>query len=178
MGDSISAAYGIDPAQGWVNLLAARLAGQSGYHIINASISGETTAGGLARLPAILATYRPELVVIELGGNDGLRGYPLASIQENLQRMVRLCQNNDAKVLLVAMQIPPNYGPAYSRGFLKVFTEAGQATGAAVSKLMLAGIGGQKRLMQQDGIHPTAEAQAILLANIWPRLQSLLGGDN
>lgn len=178
MGDSISAAYGIDRARGWVNLLAERLASQSDYHIVNASISGETTAGGLARLPATLAKYRPELVVIELGGNDGLRGYPLASIQENLKRMVRLCQHNDAKVLLVAMQIPPNYGPVYSRGFLKIFTEVGQATGAAVSKFVLDGVGGQKRLMQQDGIHPTAEAQAILLANIWPRLQGLLGDGN
>ena len=175
MGDSISAAYDMPLKQGWVQLLATKLAiERTGYQVINASISGETTAGGLARLPATLAHHRPNVVIIELGGNDGLRGYPIKIIKNNLHQMVVLSRNAGAKVLLVAMQIPPNYGDRYAQAFLSAFGEVAQATKIPVSRFFLDGIAGQPGMMQNDGIHPTVLGQPKLLTNIWPSLQPLL----
>lgn len=175
IGDSISAAYGMPLNQGWVQLLATKLTTErAGYQVINASISGETTAGGLARLPAVLERHRPALVVIELGGNDGLRGYPIKTIKHNLGQMIALSRNAGAKVLLVAMQIPPNYGGRYTQAFLHTFAEVAQATKTPISQFFLAGLIGQPGMMQSDGIHPTARGQPKLLANIWPSLQPLL----
>lgn len=175
MGDSISAAYGINRKEGWVSLLAARLtATNPTYRIINASVSGETTGGGLARLPGALARHKPIIVVLELGANDGLRGYPIHTIEQNLHRMIALCQMAKARVLLTPMQIPPNYGKRYTQAFTDLFYRVATESQVAVSPFLLDGAAGRPELVQKDGIHPTSEAQPILLANVWKELQSLL----
>jgi acyl-CoA thioesterase-1 len=176
LGDSISAGYGIQRDAGWVSQLQARLAetAAADWQVVNASISGETTSGGLARLPAALAAHEPEVVVIELGGNDGLRGYPVERIRENLSRMVELAQQTGARVLLVGMQIPPNYGPRYTRAFAAVFQEVAERHDVALVPFLLDEVALLPELMQADGIHPTAEAQAYLLETVWPHLQPLL----
>lgn len=176
VGDSISAAYGLEIRQGWVSLLADRLQRQApGHHqVINASVSGETTQGGLTRLPALLAKHKPDIVVIELGGNDGLRGQPPALMRGNLEAMVRLTQQAGAKPLLLGMRIPPNYGKAYTRAFEQVFRDVAAARQAALLPFLLEGVGGVPALMQADGIHPNAKAQLTLLDNAWPVLQQAL----
>jgi acyl-CoA thioesterase-1 len=175
VGDSLGAAYGIDPEQGWVALLAARLAANGHrYRVVNASISGDTTAGGRRRLPDLLATHRPEIVLIELGGNDGLRGLPLATVRANLEGMVRQAQATARAVLLVGVRMPPNYGPRYAEGFADVYREVAAATGAALVPALLDGIGERLELMQDDGIHPRAEAQSRMVDNVWPALVPLL----
>ena len=175
MGDSISAAYGIQRDQGWVNLLAEYLAdAPQPYEVINGSISGETTAGGLARLPQALETHDPEVVIIELGGNDGLRGYPTDTVRENLKRMVELSLAEDREVLLVGMQIPPNYGPRYTRAFFDVFHDVAEETGVPLVPFFLEKVALTPGLMQADGIHPTAEAQPLLLETLWNYLEPLL----
>jgi len=171
LGDSISAAYGIAREQGWVSRLRDRLAD---WQVINASISGETTGGGLARLPDALAEHQPEVVIIELGGNDGLRGYPVARIRDNLSRMVTLVQEAGAVPLLVGMQIPPNYGPRYTRAFAAVFGAVAEQHDAALVPFILERVALIPELMQSDGIHPTAEAQDALLDTVWPHLAPLL----
>jgi acyl-CoA thioesterase-1 len=175
VGDSISAAFGMDTRQGWVALLEERLAEQGfDKQVINASISGDTSAGGAARLPALLSEHQPELVIIELGGNDGLRGQPTAQLQQNLAAMVQQSQKTGAKVLILGMQLPPNYGVRYTTAFAAVFATVAQETGADLVPFVLEGIGGVPSMVKSDGIHPTAEAQPKLLDNVWPALKPLL----
>lgn len=175
VGDSISAAFGLDTQQGWVALLEKRLAQEGFDHrVVNASISGDTSAGGAARLPALLAEHQPELVIIELGGNDGLRGQPPAQLQQNLAAMVQASQQKGAKVLILGMQLPPNYGVRYTTAFAEVFPKVAQEYDTALVSFVLEGVGGVPSMMQSDGIHPNAEAQPKLLDNVWPRLKPLL----
>jgi acyl-CoA thioesterase-1 len=175
LGDSISAAYGMSLEQGWVALLAAQLEPtEPPVEVVNASISGETTAGGLRRLPDLLAQHQPNIVVIELGGNDGLRGYPLDRLRTNLQALVDLSEDAGARVILVPMEIPPNYGSRYTAGFRDIFTGIAASTGSVLAPFLMAGVATNPTLMQADGIHPRVEAQPLLLQNILPTIQSVL----
>lgn len=175
VGDSISAAFGLETSQGWVHLLQQRLAEQARPRsVVNASISGDTSAGGLARLPTLLAEHRPEVVILELGGNDGLRGQSPAQLKQNLAGMVRKSQEAGAKVLILGMRLPPNYGQRYTTAFAEVFPKVAQETGAALVPFVLEGAAGVPSMMQGDGVHPTAEAQPVLLENVWPALKPLL----
>ncbi len=170
-GDSISAAYGIQRTDGWVALLGERLGGPA---VINASISGETTGGGRARLATALDTHDPDILVLELGGNDALRGYPLDSIRANLDAMIRLAQSRGIDVLLVGMQIPPNYGPRYANGFTELFDELAARYNLAFVPRFLERVGIDASLMQPDGIHPTAAAQPMLVDAVASVLEPLL----
>jgi len=173
VGDSISAAYGIDKTAGWVSLLEQKLDHEcAGMAVYNASVSGETSAGGAARLPALLATHQPAIVVIELGGNDGLRGMPPAQMKRNLERMITLSRDAGAEPLLFGMHIPPNYGEAYTQMFDRVFTQVAQEQAVPLLPFFLDGVGGDATLMQEDGIHPVASAQPRLLDNAWALLQA------
>lgn len=175
VGDSISAAFGLDSRQGWVALLEKRLSEESFEHsVVNASISGDTSAGGAARLSALLAEHKPELVIIELGGNDGLRGQPPAQLQQNLASMVEQSQQAGAKVLLLGMKLPPNYGGRYTTAFAQVFTDLAEQKQVPLVPFFLEGVGGVPGMMQADGIHPTEAAQEILLDNVWPTLKPML----
>ncbi|MWV12739.1 arylesterase [Pseudomonas sp. R-28-1W-6] len=175
VGDSISAAFGLDTRVGWVALLEKRLV-EGGYSqpVINASISGDTSAGGLARLPALLAQHRPELVIIELGGNDGLRGQAPAQLQQNLAAMIDRSREAGAKVLLLGMQLPPNYGQRYTRAFAEVYVQLAEQKQVPLVPFFLQGVGGVAGMVQDDGIHPTQAAQPRLLDNVWPILQAML----
>ena len=178
LGDSISAAYGMSLEEGWVALLAQRMQqSHANYRVVNASISGETSAGGAARLSALLQQHKPALVLIELGGNDGLRGYPIKRLRENLGAMVSASQAAGAKVLLLAMEIPPNYGSRYTQAFRNSFTAVADSTGAIYVPFVLDGIATNRDLIQADGIHPTAEAQPLLLENVWPFVQAALAAN-
>jgi len=175
VGDSISAAYGMDLHQGWVALLNDRLMDNGlEYRAINASISGDTSAGGLNRLAPLLQEYQPELVIIELGGNDGLRGYPIDQLRANLQQMTELSIAQGAQVLLLQMEIPPNLGPRYTRLFRESFAWVADQTGAHWAPFILEDIAVNSALMQSDGIHPTAAAQPLIVENVWPSLAALL----
>jgi len=175
LGDSISAAYGIQREQGWVTHLEARLSAlDPAWRVVNASVSGETTGGGLARLPAALEAHNPAVVVIELGGNDALRGYPLPRIRENLETLVRVAHDAGREVLLVGMQIPPNYGPRYSQGFARMFEEVATQQDIPLVPFLLEAVVLAPGMMQADGIHPTAAAQPLLLDTLWPHLEPLL----
>ncbi len=175
VGDSISAAFGLDTTQGWVALLQKRLDQQGKrIQVVNASISGDTSAGGLARLPVLLAEHRPALVMIELGGNDGLRGTPLAQLQQNLADMIAASKSRGAQVLLLGMRLPPNYGKRYTEGFAGVYEQLAATHQVPLLPFFLEGVGGVPGLMQADGIHPTAAAQPRLLDNIWPLLEARL----
>jgi acyl-CoA thioesterase-1 len=175
LGDSLSAEYGIERGAGWVPLLEQRLRGEDiDASVINASISGETTSGGRTRLPALLKQYQPDVVVIELGGNDGLRGLPLAAAQKNLRDMIQASQQAQARVLLVGMQIPPNYGRAYTERFFKMYDALARETKAALVPFFLEGVAERPQLFQSDRIHPTADAQPVMLDNVWPKLKALL----
>ena len=178
VGDSLSAEYGLPRGSGWVALLQQRLAREKpAIEVINASISGDTTAGGRSRLPALLAQHKPGIVVIELGGNDALRGLPLPTTQANLSAMVRASKDAGARVLLVGMQVPPNYGQKYAQDFAAVFARVAKAEGAALLPFFLQGVadGPQAdKLFQPDRIHPNAVAQPQLLDNVWPALKPLL----
>jgi len=175
LGDSLSAGYGIKVEQGWVNLLAQRLATEGyGYRVVNASVSGETTQGGLARLPRALETHKPAIVVVELGGNDGLRGLPLAASRENLAKIIDLARAARARVLLVGMMIPPNYGPRYGEEFRQMFTTLAGEYSLAFVPFMLDQVALKPELMQTDGIHANAAGQPQILANLWPALKPLL----
>ena len=175
VGDSISAAFGLDTAQGWVALLQKRLDQQGrSIQVVNASISGDTSAGGLARLPALLAKHRPALVMIELGGNDGLRGTPLTQLQQNLAGMISASQTSGAQVMLLGMRLPPNYGKRYTEGFAGVYEQLAATHQVPLLPFFLEGVGGVPGLMQADGIHPTADAQPRLLDNVWPLLEARL----
>jgi acyl-CoA thioesterase-1 len=175
-GDSISAAYGLEARQGWVALLQQKLEKNApGQHVvINGSLSGETTAGGRKRLPLLLARHKPDLVVIELGGNDGLRGQPPKAIAANLRAMIADARAAKAQVILFAMRIPPNYGRVYNTAFENVFTAVSRESGVPLLSFFLADQRGQLVTMQPDGIHPTAEAQPVLLANAWPLIEKAL----
>ncbi len=173
VGDSISAAFGLETQQGWVSLLEARLHERApAWRVVNASRSGETSSGGLARLPALLAKHQPQMVVIELGGNDGLRGQDPALLRANLRQMIEQSQQAGAKVTLLGMRLPPSYGERYTQAFAAVFHEL--ATQTPTVPFLLEGVGGVPALMQADGIHPNAEAQAQLLENAWLVLAPLL----
>ncbi|NHW01358.1 arylesterase [Stutzerimonas degradans] len=175
VGDSISAAFGLETSQGWVHLLHQRLAEQARPRsVVNASISGDTSAGGLARLPTLLAEHRPEVVILELGGNDGLRGQSPAQLKQNLAAMIEQSQQADAKVLLLGMRLPPNYGRRYTDAFAQVYHELADERDVALVPFVLEGVAGEPGMMQGDGVHPTASAQAQLLENVWPALAPLL----
>lgn len=175
VGDSISAAFGLEIKQGWAALLQERLR-EEGYphQVVNASVSGDTTAGGRARLPRLLEVHEPELVVIELGGNDGLRGLPPAEMKQNLTDMVDRARNSGADVVLLGMRIPPNYGVRYTQAFEKVFADIEQEQGIPLMPFFLADVAEVADLMQSDRIHPTASAQPILLENAWPLIKAWL----
>ena len=175
MGDSLSAGYGLQIEQGWVALTADRIAkAHPRWRVVNASISGETTAGGAARIGAALERHRPDIVVIELGGNDGLRGLSLEQTRGNLEAMIRAAQAADARVLLVGMRIPPNYGPEYTAGFEANFRELADEYGTAFLPFLLEPIAMDDAAFQSDRIHPTAEAQPALRDHLWPVLEPLL----
>lgn len=167
-GDSLSAAYGIEERQGWVELMRQRVENQGlPVQLHNASVSGETSSGGLARLPAALASHEPDIVLLELGGNDGLRGLPLKLLKQNLQRMIDLIRDSDAQVILAGMQIPPNYGPRYTLPFTELFGELAAENSIPFIPFLIDGIPQQPELMQSDGIHPRAEAQTMIVDNVW-----------
>ena len=175
LGDSISAAFGLDTRQGWVSLLEQRLAAEGfDYQVVNASVSGDTSAGGLARLPTLLAEHRPYLLIVELGGNDGLRGQPPAHLQQNLAGIIQSARASGARVLLLGMQLPPNYGARYNAVFSQVYADVAGAAQVPLLGFFLDGVGGVPALMQGDGIHPNAAAQPRLLDNLWPQLKPLL----
>ena len=176
VGDSISAGYGINHEQGWVQLLQKRLDQQypKQHKVVNASVSGETTSGALARMPKLLQSYKPDVVVIELGGNDALRGQPPQMIQKNLGQLVQQSQQAKAKVLLFGMKIPPNYGTAYSQAFENNYKVISQQYKIKLLPFFMQGIAGHKDLMQNDQIHPNAKAQSILLNNAYPYIKGAL----
>lgn len=175
LGDSISAAYGMSLQQGWVAQLASELHEEyPQFTVVNASISGETTAGGLRRLPALLAEHTPSLVIVELGANDGLRGYPLATLQSNLLSLVTLSQESGARVILLPMEVPPNYGTRYTSGFRESFRKVADDTGSVLAPFLLDGVATDPTLVQADGLHPTVDAQPIMLANVLPSVTRVL----
>ena len=177
LGDSLSAAYNLAAEQGWVALLDARMREQAtGFRMVNASISGETTAGGASRIDAALAEHRPAIVVIGLGANDGLRGLPLEETRANLERMVRASKAAGAEVLLMGMRLPPNYGPEYTENFFAMFGEIASAEGTAHLPFLLEPIAFDDEAFQADRLHPTAEAQPVLADHVWAELAPLLDG--
>lgn len=175
LGDSLSSGYGLRQGAGWVWLLDERLerAGYA-YEVVNASISGDTTAGGLTRLGPLLERHHPDIVILELGANDGLRGFGFDLIAANLARLVRRAEEAGATVLLLGLRLPPNYGPEYTDGFQAIFAGVAAAEGVPLVEQMLDGVSEDWALMQADGLHPTAEAQTRILDNIWPQLEALL----
>ncbi|MDP9084247.1 MAG: arylesterase [Pseudomonadota bacterium] len=175
-GDSISAGYGLQRVeQGWVALLQTRLEQQGyGYHVVNASISGETTAGGLARLPRALLLHQPKIVILELGGNDGLRALPIAQMRANLARMAELTAASGAQLLLLGMRIPPNYGPEFTEQFRAAYADLAREKKIPLVPFLLSDIALAPNLMQADGIHPNMLGQPQLLKNVWPSLAPLL----
>lgn len=174
-GDSLSAAYGIPSQQGWAHLLSERVQLEKlAYQVVNASISGETTDGGLTRMTSSLNQAKPEIVILELGANDGLRGLPVKNMVANLDAMIRLCKKSGAKVLLVGMKIPPNYGPKYTEEFSQAYAKLAKQHKIALVPFMLENIAAKPELIQQDGLHPNVTAQPMVLENIWPQLSKLL----
>jgi acyl-CoA thioesterase I len=175
LGDSLSAEYGLPRGTGWVHLLQQQMKKDDvDVAVINASISGETTSGGNARLPALLAQYHPSVVLIELGANDGLRGLPLNAAKANLRNMITDSKKAGAKVMLVGMRIPPNYGRDYTEKFAALYSKLAQETNAALVPFLLEGVAGKPELFQNDRLHPIAAAQPIIVDNVWPRLKPLL----
>lgn len=175
VGDSLSAEYGLTRGAGWVALLEQKLKAEKiDARIVNASISGETTSGGRARLPALLSAHKPQIVVIELGANDGLRGLPVASAEANLRQMVTLSQKQDAKVMLIGMRMPPNYGRAYTERFFGMYSTLSKDLKAPLVPFMLEGVADKPALFQADRLHPNAQAHPIILKNIWPTFSSLI----
>jgi acyl-CoA thioesterase-1 len=174
-GDSLSAAYGIASQQGWVHLLGERLArSNSPWQVVNASVSGETTAGGVRRLPADLKRHKPAIAVIELGANDALRGQPVAAIRSNLEQMIRLARAARAEPVLVGIMIPPNYGIDYAREFRELFGDIAKKQRVALVPFLLEGMADKPEMFQADQLHPTAPAQSLLLDNVWRALEPLL----
>jgi acyl-CoA thioesterase-1 len=174
-GDSLSAAYGIAEKRGWVALLAERLKRERlDYSVVNASISGETTSGGFNRIAKVLAQHKPVLLILQLGGNDGLRGLPVAQMKTNLSAMIRQAHKAGARVLLVGIRLPPNYGPDYTREFESAFVEVAKRHRTALVPFVFEGMGDDFSKFQPDRIHPTEAAQPILLENVWKKLKPLL----
>lgn len=175
MGDSLSAAYGIDREKGWVNLLARRLSRIDGEHqVINASISGETTSGGMRRIPALLHTHQPQIVVLALGANDGLRASDPQLIKHNLQTMIESARDHNALILLVGIRLPPNYGASYNAAFGAVFPYLAEQHHLPLVPFLLKNVAEHENLMQADRYHPKARAQPLILDNVWPELLQLL----
>lgn len=175
MGDSLSAGYGMDLSQSWPALLQERLdQRRPGYRVVNASVSGDTTRTALGRLPQALAKHQPRIVIISLGGNDGLRGIPPSEMQSSIRSMIALCRQYHAKVLLAGVRLPPNYGKVYIERFTRVYETVANESGAPLVRHMLAGVAGKAELMQADGLHPDAAGQPLILDNIWPALLPLL----
>lgn len=175
-GDSLSAAHGLDIGQGWVALLRKRLDDKGyGYRIVNASVSGETTTGGLDRLPRELRLHRPAIVLLELGANDGLRGLPVEAARGRLARMIELCRRADARVLLLGIRLPPNYGPRYGEPFAAMYGELSRHFHVPLVPFLLRGVALKPDLMQSDGLHPNARGEEPVLDNVWPYLLPLLG---
>ena len=176
LGDSLSAEYGLPRDTGWVALLRARLASERiDYSVANASISGDTTSGGLARLPLVMQRIRPSIVIVELGANDALRGVPLATTESNLRAIVAQIRKGDAKPVLVGMYVPPNYGPDYTRNFHAIYGQLSKELNVPLVPFLLAGFSDKPELFQADQLHPTQQAQPLLLQNVWPTLKPLLG---
>lgn len=174
-GDSLSAAYGIAPESGWVHLLEQRLAQEKfGYPVVNASISGETTAGGRERIEQSLTQHRPAIVIVELGANDGLRGLSLTTMEGNLEAIIQACRHHGARVLLVGMRLPPNYGMAYAQKFQETYLQLAQRYKLGTVPFLLDGFADRRELFQADNLHPTAQAQPLILENIWRPLRGLL----
>ena len=174
-GDSLSAAYGIRAEQGWVALLGQRLQAQGyGYEVVNASVSGETSEGGLQRLPRALQLHHPGLIILELGANDGLRGLPIAATKDNLMKMVQLAQSAGARVLLVGIRIPPNYGPRYTSEFAAVYPDVAKQYGLPLVPFLLEKVALDPTLMQEDGLHPTARGEPLVLDTVWQGLEPLV----
>ncbi len=175
IGDSLSSAYGIKQDKSWVSLIGQRLKEKSfHYQLINASISGDTTANGVNRIQSLLERYQPAIIIIELGGNDGLRGLSIKSMKQNLSTMITLGRQYQASVLLAGIKIPPNYGKRYTEAFYNVYIELANEHRLTLIPFLLDEVGTRSRLMQQDGLHPTEEAQAIIVENVWPYLVSML----
>lgn len=175
IGDSLSAAHQIPPPQGWVALLEKQLQREElDYRVVNASISGDTTLGGLNRLPAALARHSPRIVILELGANDGLRGLPITAMRQNLETMIRLSKDAGARVLLIGMQLPPNYGPDYTRSFQETYQTLATSHRLALVPFLLERVATRRELMQDDNLHPTAAAQPLLLETVWSALRPLL----
>jgi len=174
VGDSLSAGYGIDIKQGWVALLETEMAKKHQLKWINASVSGETTSGGKTRLDQLLKTHQPDYVILELGGNDGLRGQPLNLIRNNLQSMIDRIHQQEAKILLLGMQIPPNYGARYTQSFTKMYPDLANKNKLLWVPFLLEGVATNPSLMQNDGIHPTAEGQPSVMENVKPYFEKLL----
>jgi acyl-CoA thioesterase I len=174
-GDSLSAGYGIRLESGWVSLLTQRLATEGyGFRIVNASVSGETTEGGLARLPRALLTQQPSILVLELGANDGLRGLPVSAMRENLAQMLRLARAQNCRVLLLGIQMPANYGARYTSEFAAAYQQLAADQHVPLAQLLPETVADQPALMQPDGLHPNEQAQPLLLDNVWPKLKPLL----
>jgi acyl-CoA thioesterase-1 len=178
VGDSLSAEFGLHTGEGWVHLLDQRLAAEHyRYRVVNASISGDTTSGGRARLPALLVMHHPKVVVIELGGNDALRGTPIPTVRANLDAMIATARAAGARVLVVGIQVPPNYGRRYQDDFAQAFVDAAKAGHAAIVPFILKGIADREDAdawFQADRIHPVAKAHPIIVDNVWPVLKPLL----
>lgn len=178
-GDSLSAAYGIPKEKDWVNLVAQRLKdNQLPYEVANASVSGETTADGLSRLPAALKQFKPSIVVLELGANDGLRGLPVDAMKNNLEKMIQASKQANAKVVLLGMLIPPNYGPKYTNGFKAAFLDLSEKYKTPFVPFFLDGVSGHADLVIEDGLHPNVNAQSKILENVWPTLSAVLKQTN
>jgi acyl-CoA thioesterase-1 len=174
-GDSLSAAYGLQADQGWVAQLQRRLLSQGyGYRVVNASVSGETTSGGRNRIERALLQHKPRLVLLELGANDGLRGLPVKESRDNLAFMIDAIRRSGAKVLLLGIRIPPNYGPQYTQAFSDIYTSLAAEKKITLLPFLLQGIALDERFMQPDGLHPNAQGQPLVLANVWPVLKPLL----
>lgn len=177
VGDSLSAAYNMPVENGWVALLDKRLNQLTGSHdVINASISGDTTSGGLSRLPQALASNQPDIVILALGANDGLRALSLSTLKQNLTEMIELSKAQGSKVLLAGMLLPPNYGPYYTNQFKAIYEELATNHDLPLIPFLLKNIGGVETLIQKDGLHPNAQAQPLILDNVWPYLEPLLKG--
>jgi len=175
LGDSLSAAYGMPSAKSWVSLLAKKLASEnSAFQVINASISGETTDGGLRRLPTLLKQHKPKIIIVELGGNDGLRGFPLKVIKTNLTKITQLAQNANATTLIASMKIPPNYGQQYTQGFHNIYQHVAENTGAIYIDFILEDFATDPSYMMADRLHPTAKAQPLILNTVWQSLAPYL----
>ncbi|GAA0203069.1 arylesterase [Kangiella japonica] len=175
LGDSLSSGYNFSPDRTWVALLDTKLSEENiNYQVINSSISGDTTTQGLQRLPKLLEVHQPDVVIIELGGNDGLRGFPPNTIKQNLNKLVTLSQQANADVLLLGIQIPPNYGQKYAQAFFNNYQQIADVSQIALVPFFLENVGGKDELMQDDGIHPNEKAQPILLENVWPKVREVL----